>query len=191
MARTDVHQGQTPERQPLERRQFLNRTLLGALSVFGAALGAASLSTLWPERKPGYGNRIAVGKLTDVLRNLEQQEPAPLYFPEGKFYLLLNSGEEFGILALFQKCSHLGCRVPYCPSSELFECPCHSAAFNRAGEVLAGPARAGMWRFPIEVDENQNLVVDTRTPQRQPPKGTDSLGQRPAGPHCVQDIVIP
>ena len=34
---------------------------------------------------------------------------------------------EAGVVALYQKCVHLGCRVPWCTSSQWFECPCHGS----------------------------------------------------------------
>ena len=40
-----------------------------------------------------------------------------------------------GIVALSQRCVHLGCRVPFCQTSQWFECPCHGSKYNRVGEV--------------------------------------------------------
>jgi cytochrome b6-f complex iron-sulfur subunit len=90
-----------------------------------------------------------------------------------------------GLMALYQKCSHLGCRVPFCETSQWFECPCHGARFNIAGEVRNGPAPAGLWRFPLEVDRDGWVIVDTRMPISQPPGGVDTIGQQPAGRFCV------
>ncbi|NNC42219.1 MAG: Rieske 2Fe-2S domain-containing protein, partial [Acidimicrobiia bacterium] len=45
-----------------------------------------------------------------------------------------------GFTALWQKCVHLGCRVPWCASSQGFECPCHGSKYNAHGEYFAGPA---------------------------------------------------
>ena len=33
------------------------------------------------------------------------------------------AGMEAGLVALYQKCPHLGCRVPNCATSQWFECP--------------------------------------------------------------------
>ena len=56
------------------------------------------------------------------------------------------------LMALYQRCVHLGCRVPYCGSSQWFECPCHGSKYNKAGEYQLGPAPTGMQRFPITVE---------------------------------------
>ena len=56
-----------------------------------------------------------------------------------------------GIVALYQKCVHLGCRVPSCATSQWFECPCHGSQYNQVGEKKGGPAPRGLDRFAIEV----------------------------------------
>ncbi len=52
-------------------------------------------------------------------------------------------------MTLYQKCVHLGCRVPFCQSSQWFECPCHGSKYNKAGEYRFGPAPTGLNRFKI------------------------------------------
>ncbi len=56
-----------------------------------------------------------------------------------------------GVVALYQKCPHLGCRVPECPTSQWFECGCHGSQYNRVGEKKAGPAPRGLDRFAMSV----------------------------------------
>ena len=67
---------------------------------------------------------------------------------------------EQGYVALYQKCVHLGCRVPWCQSSQWFECPCHGSKYNRVGEKQGGPAPRGLDRFVLEVSGG-NIIVDT------------------------------
>ena len=54
-----------------------------------------------------------------------------------------------GFVALYQKCVHLGCRVPFCETSQWFECPCHGSQYNRVGEKKGGPAPRGLDRFAV------------------------------------------
>ena len=56
-------------------------------------------------------------------------------------------------MALYQKCVHLGCRVPFCQTSQWFECPCHGSKYNEAGEYQLGPAPTGLNRFKLTIDE--------------------------------------
>jgi cytochrome b6-f complex iron-sulfur subunit len=93
-------------------------------------------------------------------------------------------GMEAGIIALYQKCPHLGCRVPNCVSSQWFECPCHGSQYNIVGEKKGGPAPRGMDRFGVSV-ANDIVVVDTGSVFGGPPIGTNTTGQEAEGPHCV------
>jgi cytochrome b6-f complex iron-sulfur subunit len=89
-----------------------------------------------------------------------------------------------GYVTLYQKCPHLGCRVPWCDSSQWFECPCHGSKYNRVGEKKGGPAPRGMDRFAFNI-VNGSLIVDTSTPIQGPPIGTDTTGQGQEGAPCV------
>ena len=94
------------------------------------------------------------------------------------------TGMEAGVIALFQTCPHLGCRVPSCESSQWFECPCHGSRYNRVGEKRGGPAPRGMDRFAMEVSGG-SLTVDTGARIQGPPIGVNTTGQEPEGPSCL------
>jgi len=187
----------TPEVQ-MNRRLFLNRAWLLAMSVFGVAFAGTSVGMLWPNKISGFGGKINAGKLTDILNQIRQSDGIPYYNPIGRFYIVpyahaddpnnmyVKAGvAKDGIMVIFQKCAHLGCRVPYCPTSHWFECPCHGSKYNYAGERQVGsPAPAGLWRFALEINAGQ-VMVDTSQRLEQPPAGTDTVHQPPAGPHCV------
>ena len=124
-------------------------------------------------------------------------ERAPDYNAEGGFYLVpydtsdpenryVKAGVAIGgLMAISQKCAHLGCRVPFCAQSGWFECPCHQSKYNLAGEKMLGPAPAGLWRFAMEIDADGVLLVDTSESMAQPELGVDTLHRPPAGPFCV------
>jgi cytochrome b6-f complex iron-sulfur subunit len=92
---------------------------------------------------------------------------------------------EEGLVALYQKCPHLGCRVPSCVSSQWFECPCHGSQYNRVGEKKGGPAPRGMDRFVLTVSATSDVIIDTGTVIPGPPIGTNTTGQEAEGPHCI------
>jgi cytochrome b6-f complex iron-sulfur subunit len=180
----------------VNRRIFLNRAWLLAMTVFGAAFGGGFVGFMWPNKLSGFGSVITAGKKADILASIKNDK-RPYYNPEGRFYIVTyphaDKGNVYvkeglvrdGLMALYQKCAHLGCRVPFCESAQWFECPCHGSKYNTAGEVQPGsPAPAGLWRFPLSFD-GDNIMVDTSKPSGQPPKGTDTLREPPAGPHCV------
>jgi cytochrome b6-f complex iron-sulfur subunit len=90
-----------------------------------------------------------------------------------------------GIVVLYQKCVHLGCRVPWCQTSQWFECPCHGSKYSRVGEKKGGPAPRGLDRFPADVAGDGQVTINTGIVVQGPPIGTDTTGQEAEGPHCV------
>jgi len=175
---------------------FLNRTMLLAMTGLGVGMGAGTLAFLWPNRVTGFGGVIRAGTRDEILDEIRSQG-RPYYSSEGRFYLVPYESEDEenpyvqagvaagGLMALYQKCAHLGCRVPFCETSQWFECPCHGSKYNYAGEVMPGsPAPAGLWRFKINI-ENDIVFVDTSEDTAQPAFGVDTINQPPAGPHCI------
>ncbi len=79
-------------------------------------------------------------------------------FNEGRFYLVrLPDG---GFLAVYRRCTHLGCTVPYDPVQGQFVCPCHGSAFTLDGQVLNPPAPRPLDLFALSIRDGQ-VVVDT------------------------------
>jgi cytochrome b6-f complex iron-sulfur subunit len=83
---------------------------------------------------------------------------------EGKFYL---SRVPEGFVALWQKCPHLGCTVPWAANdksedtigpSGRFNCPCHGSIYDRYGQIITGPAPRPMDAFPVSISGGQIRV---------------------------------
>ncbi len=182
------------------RRQFFNRSIVGLMGFSLSGFGAACIAFLWPTLSGGFGSKITVGSVDDVLSSIRDTRE-PFYVPEGRFYInpfpadavgaassvygpSVLGGMEAGVVALYQKCPHLGCRVPWCLTSQWFECPCHGSQYNRVGEKKAGPAPRGMDSFAVSVDGGV-ITVDTGLIVDGPPIGTNTTGQEAEGPHCV------
>ena len=189
-----------PDQIGVNRRQFLNRSVISFMGLGLSGFGAAIIAFLWPGRVTGFGAKISVGKISDIQTAIADTDGF-LYFAEGRMWITEYpagalekartaysapelAGMEAGVIALFQKCPHLGCRVPECVSSQWFECPCHGSRYNRVGEKRGGPAPRGMDRFAMSVTDNV-LTVDTGTIIQGPPIGTNTTGQEPEGPSCL------
>ena len=110
-----------------------------------------------------------------------QDVPKAKKVPE---YALVIPDMEQGIVALYQKCVHLGCRVPWCQTSQWFECPCHGSKYSRVGEKKGGPAPRGLDRFVISI-AGSKMTIDTTLVVTGPPIGTDTTNQGAEGPPCV------
>ncbi len=104
---------------------------------------------------------------------------------EGIYKESVLAGMRRGLIASYQKCPHLGCRVPQCTSSQWFECGCHGSQYNRVGEKKGGPAPRGMDHFPLEFSAAGDVLVDTGTIVQGVPIGVNTTGQEAEGPHCV------
>jgi Rieske Fe-S protein len=180
---SDEHPGSAPSRDPdareidreIDRRRFLN----GAWKTLGVVLIAEGIWTSYdllnPESAAG-GAMIDAGPVSDF-----EEDGSVSYFLNGRFYVTNHQG---GLRALYQKCPHLGCRVPFCESSAQFECPCHGSVYNVIGEHLQGPAPRGMDRFEISI-ENGRVMVDTGVLVEGPPRGELTGPSEPSGPSCV------
>jgi cytochrome b6-f complex iron-sulfur subunit len=108
--------------------------------------------------------RVAEGEFGSVINaGAVDQFPTGSVTPfnAGRFFLVrLPDG---GFLALHQRCTHLGCAVPYDPVSGQFVCPCHGSAFTMDGQVLNPPAPRPLDQFPIVIEEGA-VMVDTGAP---------------------------
>jgi cytochrome b6-f complex iron-sulfur subunit len=185
----------------VSRRQFFNRSIVALMGASIGSFSAASLvAFLWPEASGGFGSEIRVGKLADIQAKIDEGGGFA-YYPEGRMWITNFpssalekarqvysdpelAGMEAGVVALYQKCPHLGCRVPDCRTSQWFECPCHGSQYNQVGEKKGGPAPRGMDRFAMTV-QGDVLTVDTGTVIQGPPIGTNTTGQEAEGPHCI------
>jgi cytochrome b6-f complex iron-sulfur subunit len=179
----------------VSRREFFRKSLLTSLAVFGAQFGGATLAMLWPNLKGGFGSVINAGNIDEIKSQIDDADYA--YNGAGRFYLVGYNGKatedadyaltgvtKDGIMPLYQRCVHLGCRVPFCGSSKWFECPCHGSKYNRVGEKKAGPAPRGLDRFAIIV-AGDSLTINTGDIEIGPPIGTNTTGQQQEGPLCV------
>jgi cytochrome b6-f complex iron-sulfur subunit len=189
-----------PETLGVTRRQFFNRSIILLMGAALTTFGASVLAFLWPQPKGGFGSKVRVGNVSDIQTEIGDADGF-LYKAEGRLYVtsypeaalekakgvysqpVLNAMEA-GLSVVYQKCPHLGCRVPPCFTSQWFECPCHGSQYNQAGEKKGGPAPRGMDRFVTEVSGGV-LTVDTGQVIQGPPIGTNTTGQEAEGPHCV------
>ncbi|MBA2609616.1 MAG: Rieske 2Fe-2S domain-containing protein [Actinobacteria bacterium] len=189
-----------PDVIAVTRRQFLNRGSATLMGISLATFGAAVLAFLWPQLGTGFGAKINAGKLSEIQGTIRDTK-APFYVAEARTWLSaypdtalskakavysggVLDGMEQGVVALYQKCVHLGCRVPWCGSAQWFECPCHGSKYNRVGEKKGGPAPRGLDRFAVSI-ANGNVMIDTGKVIQGPPIGTNTTGQEQEGPHCA------
>jgi cytochrome b6-f complex iron-sulfur subunit len=189
-----------PEVIGATRRHFLNISAITLMGVALSGFGAAVIAFLYPKQGGGFGSVVNAGKLDDIKSGITQGSGF-YYLPEARTWITaypadalpkaekvysppILEGMKNGIAVLYQKCPHLGCRVPQCVSSQWFECPCHGSQYNQAGEKKGGPAPRGMDRFGVQINGG-NVLINTQLVLLGPPIGTNTTGQEAEGPHCV------
>jgi len=147
------HSNHSNARSAVTRRGFVRNAALGSVATVLAG-GALSFYQFFTPNKTGaFGGNINVSA---------SQVPAvgadPLKNPQGKFWLVHN---EDGVMALYWKCVHLGCTVPWVEGQQQFICPCHGSVYDPNGVRIAGPAPRPLDYMGVTVDPSGNITVNT------------------------------
>ncbi len=143
-------------RKNLSRRDFLGWAWsISLIGLFGQA-GTALFDFFKPRVEPGsFGSKVVAGQVNEFRAGTVS------HISKGRFFI--SCLEDGKMLALWHRCTHLGCTVPWREDEHQFHCPCHSSLFNPKGEVIGGPAPRPLDIFPIEVVDSQ-VIVDTSHP---------------------------
>ncbi len=123
----------------------------GSAFIFFAQSALASLAMFWPRRITGFGSKIDAGPVADYPIGSVTK------FRDGKFWL---SRLDTGVIALYWRCTHLGCTVPWRPDEDRFHCPCHGSIYERTGQNIAGPAPRPLDYMAIEIVRGR-IIVNT------------------------------
>jgi cytochrome b6-f complex iron-sulfur subunit len=187
------------------RRKFFNRAIAAVFGLFMIQFTLASFAFIWPKLKGGFGTPIKAGSFDALKAEVVQggtvvpkfvpsaqswivpfplSELAGSSFEETPFVIAGGESDGIGLMALWQRCPHLGCRVPECLSSQGFECPCHGSKYNNHGEYEDGPAPRNLDRFGVTIDSAGQLVIDTGTVV-QTARSKNKTVAYPQGPFCV------
>jgi cytochrome b6-f complex iron-sulfur subunit len=159
------------QRVALRRRALLRGGFWAGMAVVAAGGLASTLELMNPRNIRGFGSIVTV-----PAPNVPKPGDEPYHFLEGKLWLVKlkpgegvplqfeafgHSSERGGLLALYHKCVHLGCTVPWKADFEYgdvkgwFRCPCHMSTYSKAGVYVHGPATRSLDTFAItKVDQN-------------------------------------
>ncbi len=177
-------------KQRLSRRRFLRRSMLAVWGLSTTASVAGALYMLYPNLKGQFGSALPVGTKASFTAGKPSEatlnSKAVFYVQNAKTYLVhLSADTPFTLsgtnlsdqlnyewwvkdsdgtywVALYQRCVHLGCTVPFRNDCDSFKCPCHGSHYNVDGEYLDGPAPRSLDRWKLSFD-GANVVVDTGT----------------------------
>jgi cytochrome b6-f complex iron-sulfur subunit len=165
----------------MSRRTLIRRSLGAGVALWLLEVTGGTLGFLWPNLARGFGGVITLGSFETVdaspaIPGTNLQEGTPAYFSIARAYIqLLDTARSFdngdspegdgaatNVMAIYQRCPHLGCKPNFCTVNFWFECACHGSRYDRLGvkALEIGPAPRGMDRFAHTV-ENGVLTVDT------------------------------
>ncbi len=160
-----------PRRDVITRRVFILGGFFSSLSLLMVGLAGIPLDFMWLKKIGGFGGDIFV-----PTEDIPPVGGEPRRHFKGKFWLVnleagtTPNGEKTagGLLALWTKCPHLGCTIPWRPDFKFsgrqgwFRCPCHGSTYTKEGGIIvSGPAPRPMDVFPIEVLDDGTLRVQT------------------------------
>lgn len=137
----------------LTRREVLRSGMFATVGAFFSTLGGGALGMVWPIKISGFGAPVPVPK---KLNEINVGDP-PIMVRDGKYYL---TRTEDGLMALYWRCVHLGCTVPWNSAKGVFLCPCHASTYDLTGQNVAGPAPRPLDYMEITVD-GQDIIVNT------------------------------
>jgi cytochrome b6-f complex iron-sulfur subunit len=112
------------------------------------------MNFLKPVSSGGFGGLVYAGKIDEFPVGTVS------HILSGRFYI---SSTENGLIAMWQRCTHLGCAIPWVEGEKQFHCPCHGSLFDPTGVVTGGPAPRPMDTFPIVI-KGDEVWVDTGKP---------------------------
>lgn len=144
-----------PEPTPITptRRDFLKIAwaFFGGLALVETA--GVFIAYLQPRLAEGeFGSVINAGLVDDFPPN------SVTHISNGRFYIVrLGDG---GFLAVYHRCTHLGCTVPWDSTAQKFICPCHNSQFDQQGTVENPPAPRPLDLFGVSIADGQ-VNVDT------------------------------
>lgn len=154
------------EVKQISRRSVLRFTFWAGLAGFVGAFAASFIDFLYPRGITGFGSVISAGTVDQYPPGTHKD------FAEGKFWLVNLTAEQGGpgFLALWWKCPHLGCTVPWRETFSFqdpgtgqttrgwFRCPCHGSTYNYAGVRVFGPAPRSMDRMEVTIADGRISV---------------------------------
>ena len=140
----------TPTRRGIMRVAWA----VALFALIGESVGAV-YRFLRPMKTGGFGGVVRAGKVDEFSPNTVHT------IKEGRFHLVRLENGSF--LALWQRCTHLGCSVPWVADEKQFHCPCHGSLYDQTGVVLGGPAPRPLDMFPLTIRDGE-IFVDTGSP---------------------------
>lgn len=171
-----------PEHDHHDDPAFVTRTkfLTGVALVTGGVMTAAILVPVIgfaaaDSLKGEEWRWVDVGPLSDFpdgeVSSIAVSGPSPE--SDRRVYLRRKEGV---LIAIWNRCAHLGCPVAYSAGGDVYSCPCHGGAYDSLGLVTAGPPPRPLDRFDVKIVTPGGETVAV---QETPATGVPTAGAAP------------
>jgi cytochrome b6-f complex iron-sulfur subunit len=162
-----------PQLPEVSRRKLLLVGFWAALGTMLLGVVTTMLTIVYPSGVTGFGSSVFIG-------GIDKLEPGKkLHNLDAKVWLVRFNAEqarrnpgaqEGSVLALWHKCVHLGCTVPYRGDfsredprngetyAGWFLCPCHGSTYSDAGVRVFGPAPRSLDTFELIIKDGKMTV---------------------------------
>jgi quinol---cytochrome c reductase iron-sulfur subunit, bacillus type len=78
--------------------------------------------------------------------------------PEANRRIFLRNRDD-QLIAIWNRCAHLGCPVAYSAGGDNYVCPCHGGAYNSLGLVVGGPPPRPLDRLAVKIVRGKRTVA--------------------------------
>ncbi|MDR3177052.1 MAG: ubiquinol-cytochrome c reductase iron-sulfur subunit [Desulfovibrio sp.] len=155
------------EKHPSPRRRFLANGIKALAGLFGLGLGIPLAGFfLSPALKKSRADWIEIADLGQ----LRQGEPSKITYryvrkdgwrmSEARRMAFVVRQDDGKLVALTNRCTHLGCGVDWNSATQRFTCPCHGGAFDAQGRVLEGPPPEPLAQLAVKVEADKIFIRD-------------------------------
>lgn len=169
---------QDPHDDPayITRTKFLSSIALLSGGVMGAAILVPVIGFAVADSVKGEDWRwVDVGALSDFPADQVTSIAVSGPNPESDRRAFIRHKDD-SLVAIWNRCAHLGCPTSYSPGSDSYTCPCHGGSYDSLGRVIAGPPPRPLDRFDVKIATPDGKDVALTT---SPAEGVSTRGASP------------
>ncbi len=151
--------------QPVSRRNFMIRTIVGILAFISTAaavpLAGFGILPVIKRKEPTWSD-------TGSARDMAVNEPQERRFLQSVKHgwqeekvertVWLVKKTDGSLSAFSPNCPHLGCGYRWFPHEQRFKCPCHASIFDINGNLISGPSPRPLDTLEAKVENGRVLV---------------------------------